>query len=568
MPLHRSTGGRSLRRRLLPLAALPVLAWSCGAGPRTPETLGESTAAIAYGTADTIHTAVVAVLAPLTSTTFHECTGSIVQVTAGHGYVLTAAHCCNDGTPTLIVASDDYTIGEQYLSGGTPVPPVFPVIASSVYFDAKYGGLDHDFCMLQFSGATAGMSTLALPTSASDGVSLGVSVEHIGYGQTESSTTNTGRRTGTEAVNLMVTPLILQWNEGGATDIPGVCEGDSGGPALLPAGVPEAQQTIVATTSYGNSATCVDATMAVGSRVSSEIGPGAFITSYLAGTPVGLLAGSPAALCQTCAQGADTGACQTEATACSNDAACLTLSTCLQGCTTEACEQTCSTTAGSTAVAQLNALNACVCGTACTTQCSMECAIPDGGTSCGVSSSNMACESCFDTHCCSEAEACSNDVTCAACLAPSPAASCATNTLLLAFDTCVSSSCGSACGSADAGVSGDAGTVKKDGGVDAGEEVIDASSHDGAIAKADGSMIPPGDDASVKPIDAGSADATEPHHEDSGLERATEGGVGHGSPGESSGCNLGGRGEGEPSAMGLVALAMFVAGRRRRTQRP
>jgi hypothetical protein len=152
--------------------------------------------------------------------------------------------------------------------------------------DPLYNSADHDFCMLEFSGATAGMPTLALPPASGDNLVSGDAIEHIGFGVTTTNNMNSVRMTGTDTVNLDLTPLIIEFGQGGAPKTPGTCDGDSGGPSLLPAGVPEAQQVIVGVQSYGNSMTCAGNTLGVASRVISEIGPGKFITSYLPETTV------------------------------------------------------------------------------------------------------------------------------------------------------------------------------------------------------------------------------------------------------------------------------------------
>jgi|HubBroStandDraft_5_1064220.scaffolds.fasta_scaffold202216_1 hypothetical protein len=284
-----------MRSFLVACAALaPVLASGCSQ-PVGPEgRVGAVRSPIAYGAADTLHTAVVAVLAPVGTTALQECTGSIVRVTGGDAFVLTAAHCCNLHIPTLVVASSDYAVGEPYLAGGTPAPPVYPVTPGSVYYDALYAEdmqLDHDFCMLQFTGAPANTATLSLP-STSDALAVGSSIEHVGFGFTETSTMNSQRRTGTDTVDQL-TALMVEYPQGGTTDVPGTCEGDSGGPALLPAGAPQAQQVVTAVTSYGSSSSCAQTTFGVGSRVSSAMGAGGFIASYLAGAPIGVHAGAP-----------------------------------------------------------------------------------------------------------------------------------------------------------------------------------------------------------------------------------------------------------------------------------
>jgi hypothetical protein len=271
------------------IAALAVLATAVGCsghhshdGPH-----GTISDPIAFGSVDTIHTAVVAVLAPAGSSSFQECSGSIVKVSGDRGYVLTAAHCCNQFIPNVIVASNDYSVGEQYVFGGTPVPPAFPVIPGSVYYDAKYAGMDHDFCMLTFSGATASTPTLALPVSGNDGLSLGLEIEHVGFGFTETSTTNTKRLTGTDTLDQQLTPLVLRFSQGGPNNVPGTCDGDSGGPTLFHAGAPQSQQVVVGVQSFGSTGTCAQITFGGASRVTSEMGTGGFISGYLAGLPVG-----------------------------------------------------------------------------------------------------------------------------------------------------------------------------------------------------------------------------------------------------------------------------------------
>jgi secreted trypsin-like serine protease len=260
------------------------------------ERVGATRSPIAYGTLDTRHTAVVALLSPVGTSELQECSGSIVAVTGGEGYVLTAAHCCNTYPPTIVVASNDYTVGEAYLSGGVPAAPVYAVVRGSVYYDASYdnaGG--HDFCMLRFAGAGTGLATLELPTSASDGLQLGSQLEHVGFGITDTTTMNTQRRAGTDSLDQELTSLLLQFSQGGANHVAGTCEGDSGGPSLVPAGAAQSQQVITGVQSYGNASSCAQETLGVASRVASAIGSGQFITSYVAGTPIGVNAGGPGA---------------------------------------------------------------------------------------------------------------------------------------------------------------------------------------------------------------------------------------------------------------------------------
>ena len=260
----------------MPLGAAAAIALPLGgcSGPSAGEgRVAMTRSSIAYGMIDTRHTAVVALLSPVGTSQVQECTGNIVALAGGQGYVLTAAHCCNMYPPTIVVASNDFSVGVPYLSGGVPTAPVYAVVPGSVYFDASYdhaGG--HDFCMLTFAGAGSGLVTLALPTSANDGLQIGTQVEHVGYGITDTSNTNTLRRTGADAVDLGLTPLLLEFSQGGASHVPGTCDGDSGGPSLVPAGAPQSQQTVVGIQSFGNASSCAQETLGGASRVSSAIG--------------------------------------------------------------------------------------------------------------------------------------------------------------------------------------------------------------------------------------------------------------------------------------------------------
>jgi Trypsin len=322
--------------------------------------LGAASNAIAYGSQDTTHTAVVAVLGSI-SGGFTECSGTIVQVKGGVGYVLTAAHCCNMGSPDVVVVSDDFSAAAAALVQGTPpAPPSYAVTAGSTYYDSLYdptaASPDHDFCMLTFA-APAGMAVIPVAQPGQDGLALGTEVEHVGFGVTDSSTTNTGRRTATAPVDEQLTATILESSQGGPGDIPGTCEGDSGGPALTPASAAQGQQMVVGTTSYGNSQTCAASTAGVCSRVSSETGPGGFITNFLNDAPSGKAA---VPSCDTCATAAESGACQTQVTTCVDDPSCNALDMCLGNCTTQACATSCDTTAGTTATAEFNAVNTCI----------------------------------------------------------------------------------------------------------------------------------------------------------------------------------------------------------------
>ena len=348
-----------MKRAAASAVGLLAVLFSCGHDEGGPPPAAERRSAIAFGTADTTHSAVVAVLDTVNGS---ECSGTVVQVKNGVGYVLTAAHCCNQAVPNTVVLGNDYLTGQS-----------IAVDAGSVWYDAKYDLQTHDFCMLQFA---APGGTVAIPVATgNDGVALNVMMEFVGYGVTDNNPNNSLRRTGTAAIDQLVTPLIVEASVGGSSMIPGVCSGDSGGPGLLPASAPQTQQSVVAVASFGNASNCGAAGADFLSRVTSETGDGGFISSYLADAPVGFQTVTRLG-CAQCWNNAQTGACQTQAQACSNDPECVAYATCLGYCTDDACNAACAT-AHPTGVAGYLAYGNCLC-TACGAMCS--CAGADGGT--------------------------------------------------------------------------------------------------------------------------------------------------------------------------------------------
>jgi MYXO-CTERM domain-containing protein len=440
----------------------------------TEDPVGQEQSPIAYGKADgTKHPAVVALLADAGGGSFTECSGEIVKISGNTGYVLTAAHCCNQGAPSIVVVSADYGISEQYIGSSNPAPPAYPVIDGSVYYDAKYNQYDHDFCMLKFSGANSSMTTLALPTSSNDGVGNNVAVEHVGFGMTNTNSNNTVRYTGTNNITSFDS-YTISYQEGGGT--PGPCEGDSGGPALIPAGAAQSSQHIVALTSFGQTTNCGAQDTGTSSRVSSEIGSGKFITEFLNDNPQGTAAGSGSTssggtgTCSTCQSNVSQGVCGSAYNACGQDQACVTLSNCLSNCTTQSCVNTCTSQAGSAATNELNAYYSCICDTGCVTECATECGgstssssssssssgstssssgSTSGGPTCGLATGNATCDTCIEGSCCAFAQNCTADANCVAC-AGGAGTDCANSTALNALTTCLSTQCGAQCGTGSA----------------------------------------------------------------------------------------------------------------------
>ncbi len=448
-----------MRRSVLTCSLLASLSMiSCAPGNVPSEGDGPvatARGAIAYGTTDNVHSAVVALLADAGGGSFTECSGTVVQVKNNEGYILTAAHCCNQGAPAVVVASVDYMVGVQYIGGGNPVPPSFKVVPGSVYYDSLYDQSTHDFCMLKAANMPANTPVIPVALPGADGLQIGVKVEHVGYGVTDNNQNNSGRRHGTNTVNLDVTPADLQYSQGGPQKIPGPCEGDSGGPALMPAGAAQAQQKVVGVTSYGNSASCSQGSVGVSMRVSQVTGPNGFITNFLNDTPTGTPAGQAVMNCNSCAQSAQNGACSAQTQACVNDAKCIGLNNCLQGCQSQACVDQCVTTAGQAAANKLNAVNDCICNTACVDECVVECggsgssssSSSSSGGECGLTSNDPACDACLTGKCCGQAQDCVADSSCTNCLqAANPPPACNNDAAYVALFDCLNNNCAMACG--------------------------------------------------------------------------------------------------------------------------
>ena len=146
------------------------------------------------------------------------CTGTIIKVDGDTGFVLTAAHCNN---MDFVVVANDYN---DCFGNGPGCEAVFQV-AQQIYhpsYNNNDPGQGYDFSLIRFTGAT-GWPYVIPAAQNPDGLSLGVDVEIVGYGQTESGNNSLRRHKTTPLVDLNLFFLAHQ-----AT----VCFGDSGGPAI------------------------------------------------------------------------------------------------------------------------------------------------------------------------------------------------------------------------------------------------------------------------------------------------------------------------------------------------
>jgi hypothetical protein len=138
--------------------------------------------------------------------------------------------------------------------------------------------------------------------------------------------------------------------------------------------------------------------------------------------------------CETCIEGA----CCAELAACDTGTPCNDLFNCLGACASGdmACQMAC-TTAQSAGVSDAQALVNCY-----DNNCKTDMACSTGEIcSSGVSTPVQACSDCDTANCCAEWTACGMDPTCASCLVANPAASCKTNVLLNAAQSCQDTKC-------------------------------------------------------------------------------------------------------------------------------
>lgn len=548
----------------------------------TEDRASEAKAPIVYGTADTTHTAVVALLTNETGGYLSSCTGTVVKMSGTTAYVLTAAHCCNARSPTIAVLHNDYGNYEQWVFGGNPPAPAYKVDQTSVYYDSAYNGTTHDFCMLKVPGVPASTPSIPVAQPNQDGVQIGTQLEHVGFGQTQQDAQNpnnpnqnTGRRHGINTANVSVTNQAIQYTQGGPnlnSGTPGPCHGDSGGPALVPAGAAQSAQKVVGVTSYGTgSGECIGSgAEGVSVRVTSVTGANGFITNYLNDTPTGSPGGTASSgTCDDCQSESLSpgGACSSTYNACTSNTKCNTLLDCFANCQSQTCANNCWTAAGTTGQNLYNAIINCVCDTGCTTECTSQCggssssssSSSSGSMGCGLQSSNAACNTCLTSKCCSQASACAASTTCLDCVTDStPPASCNSNAQANALSTCLSNNCATQCGIASSSSSSSGSMTSSS----SSSGSASSSSSSSASSAASSGMIGVGG-GNVGGGNVGGGTGTGAAGNTDGT-----GGSGGNDTNQDSGCNVSGNGTGSTPSNGslvglLIGAAVAIARRRR-----
>lgn len=192
------------------------------------------------------------------------------------------------------------------------------------------------------------------------------------------------------------------------------------------------------------SALATKATGKAGKKAPAKLG-----STKAGGAACGLTTGDAA--CDTCL---DASCCAPNA-ACVADADCTALIACGNACTDDACFGACFS-AHPSGARLLDSLSSCV-----ETSCSSACGGGSSGPSpsaCGFASGDATCDTCLDTSCCGDANACLGDPDCIAllecadtcttggCISACEAAHPSGSTKINALSTCASTSCGAACG--------------------------------------------------------------------------------------------------------------------------
>ena len=380
----------------------------------------------------------VGLAAPGTLDVYGVCTGSLIKVDYANdvAYVLTAAHCASGDVQAV-----DVRIGNDWRAPDVILP------AAQVTVDENYAGFGeeghYDFAVIALRNLPQGLPTpLKLP-SASDGLSVGDNLYITGYGNTVGygdPNGRTRRRKGkTQKIQERDTTRIIMSQPNG-----GLCDGDSGGPAI------KNGDTVVGVASYvgGDSEACHG--IGVSARVSSGLG---FINSVLTGQ-----APPPPDACFVCRTQAQAAAvCAQKNTACENNNDCAALLGCLQAAQSSADQDSC-LSAHPGGVGPLIDWFDCPCADACAAECGNydEC---KNTAKCGIAYQAGSYNNCMESKCCAEMDAAGADSLGYRCLTANlEPAGCSSNAAYQALKNCSKQKCESTRGSSSGGKGGSSGS--------------------------------------------------------------------------------------------------------------
>ncbi len=199
--------------------------------PTAPEKVGDDTESILGGTTDSTNSSVVFI-----TNNSEACSGTIISINGSFGYVLTAAHCANMTEIVYMppgVTSIQSQQAQAFSVDQDTVDPLFT--------DPSQG---HDFRILRFSGANAGMAVT--PAASTDSLAPPDSIELSGFGLTMPGGQASSTRMHVTVATNSVDSTFIQYPQ---TNGKGACNGDSGGPAFFTVG---GTKEVVGATSFGD----------------------------------------------------------------------------------------------------------------------------------------------------------------------------------------------------------------------------------------------------------------------------------------------------------------------------
>ncbi|HEY2409991.1 MAG TPA: hypothetical protein VGI10_28505 [Polyangiaceae bacterium] len=318
------------------------------------------------GTLDTTDNAIGALLT-FTNAGTTECSGTVIASKGRTGFYLTAAHCvvqfdAQNSAPVVPIMMSDPTTMELRMGSDYSAPTAsYGIIDATI--PPQYNGsviTDYDVAVVRFAGITPSVPIISVMSAAQDSAvkfGAGSSVKVIGYGMTDTNMDNTLRNTVSKTVASTKSQDVVYDQSNGQ----GLCEGDSGGPALFD---DSGTLLVAAVNSWVQGVQGADPCLDQGASVRASFHEN-FIATVFNNAPTQLS-------CQDCELASiGTGnACVTLATECADASTqCGMFAACFNSCTGTA--QSCLSSCGvgrAAGLARYNQYISCVCN-----DCSVEC---------------------------------------------------------------------------------------------------------------------------------------------------------------------------------------------------